>query len=392
MPRRFAAAVLLLLAGCAAVRRPPTTPAALLAQGDGAGADYRAAVDTLVARLADRAARRGDRTLDVLLLSGGGQNGAYGAGFLRGWAERGDAPLPLPRFDLVTGISTGALQGAFALLGTRAALDTMSALYRNAADAFAPKLDWLFWLRRTGGVVRTDAYARTIRDVVDPDMRGALEAAFLEGRQYAVATADLDLGTGRLWDVRRELAVGPGGAERLHAVLYAATAIPGVFPPRLIDGHVHADGGVAGNLLPVLGLDDYRALGRALRARGVAGDVTVRTWVVVNFWTHAPPRAVDPSRRNQVSGRANLMMLWAHQADQVARLHELARAVTADVPGLRLEVRHTAIPVALSMDPAASRLFDRAFMARLDSAGFARGRAGDAWDPVPTPYARPAAP
>src|SRR5262249_9179198 len=45
--------------------------------------------------------------------SGGGDNGAYGAGLLIGWTERGDRP----EFKLVTGVSTGALIAPFAFLG-----------------------------------------------------------------------------------------------------------------------------------------------------------------------------------------------------------------------------------------------------------------------------------
>src|SRR3954454_10380787 len=52
--------------------------------------------------------------LDLLGISGGGENGAFGAGLLNGWTERGDRP----EFFLVTGISTGALSAPFAFLGS----------------------------------------------------------------------------------------------------------------------------------------------------------------------------------------------------------------------------------------------------------------------------------
>ncbi len=48
-----------------------------------------------------------------LAISGGGANGAYGAGILVGWTEAGDRP----EFTVVTGISTGALTAPFAFLG-----------------------------------------------------------------------------------------------------------------------------------------------------------------------------------------------------------------------------------------------------------------------------------
>lgn len=387
-----------LSAGCAGARRPSATTASLLADGERARAAHRAAVDSIVDRLARRAARRGDRTLDVLLLSGGWQNGAYGTGFLRGWRTAGGAGA-MPRFDLVTGVSTGALQAPFALLGTGPALDTLAAIYARAADRIAPTVDWLWWLRRTGGVVRTGRYEATIAAVVDARLRDDLRAAFAEGRQLAVATTDYDLGTGRLWDLADVLGATDTARARLDAardVFYTSTAIPGVFPPRVLDGHAHGDGGTIANVLPALDLDDYRALAGRLRARGVDGPVTVRLWVVQNFWTHARPEPLAVASRRKVSARSNALLFWTQQSQALAALATLGRAVSADVPGLRLEVRATAIPAEYSLDPAAGKLFDAGFMARLAALGEARARSASPWDvapgrPLPTPYERPAA-
>src|SRR5215213_2322926 len=88
--------------GCAVNKRPRTSVREIAASAPALASDYRQTMDSVVDRLARRAVSRGDRTLDVLMLSGGGQMGAYGAGFLRGWQGRTDAPMP--KFDLVTGI------------------------------------------------------------------------------------------------------------------------------------------------------------------------------------------------------------------------------------------------------------------------------------------------
>ena len=206
--------------------------------------------------LARRAVARGDRALDILLLSGGGQHGAYGIGFLRGWRSRTD--LPMPSFDLVTGISTGALQAPFALLGTDQALNAAAALYGKAVDEFAPSFDWLFWLRRTGGLIETSRFQRMIETVFDERLCRQLRPQFEAGRQLAIATTDFDLGIGRIWDIGREMDCSRASLDRVHKLLLATTAIPGIFPPVMIDGHVHADGGIVANLLPVLDLDGYR--------------------------------------------------------------------------------------------------------------------------------------
>ena len=69
--------------------------------------------------------RRHGRPLNILSLSGGGQNGAFGAGFLIGWRESGRRPS----FDVVGGVSTGALLATHAFLGTPADDATLEEMY-----------------------------------------------------------------------------------------------------------------------------------------------------------------------------------------------------------------------------------------------------------------------
>lgn len=378
---------ILALSGCAAIRRPPATVASLARDAEGLRTAERALRDTVIERLARRAVSRGDRTVDVLLLSGGGQMGAYGAGFLRGWRSRPEGPLPT--FDLVTGISTGALQSPFALLGTPAAVDTVAAIYRRAGTSIAPTVDWWFWLRRTGGVVNTSRFRSSIAAIVDEQMQRDLRAAFDEGRQLVISTVDYDLAIGRTWDVAREIDSTAAGRARVQQLLLAATAIPGIFPPVVIDDHVHGDGGVIANALALLELGDYRRLATRLAEVGVGGEVTVRLWVIVNGWTHAPPIVMNPASRKAVGTRGSMVMFWSHQPQQLRALGELARAVSADVPGLRMETRVTTIPQEMSLAPGAAKLFESAFMIRLEELGYTRARSAAPWDDIVSPFERP---
>lgn len=261
------------VAGCATVHRPPTTIPALLAGADTSRLAERALRDSVVARLARRVVRRSDHSADILLLSGGGQNGAYGAGFMRGWRER--TGTPMPQFDLITAISTGALQAPFVLLGDTAAIDSLSALYRNAADRIAPSINWLFWLRKTGGLVNTRRYDASIAQVVDSAFRERLRFQFVLDRQVVFGTTDLDIGTGRTWDLATVLD-GSEGLARTRTLIRAASAIPGIFPQVVYEGHVYSDGGVVTNILPLLALDDYKAMVAQVRAAGVSAPITVR--------------------------------------------------------------------------------------------------------------------
>ncbi|RYG08440.1 MAG: patatin, partial [Caulobacteraceae bacterium] len=107
----------LALSGCGTLDRPMgplrIAPDQIVpAQDPRIGANDTVKLQALVAEVAGRISRseRGQR---ILALSGGGANGAYGAGVLVGWTERGDRPT----FDIVTGVSTGALAAPFAFLG-----------------------------------------------------------------------------------------------------------------------------------------------------------------------------------------------------------------------------------------------------------------------------------
>lgn len=371
---------------CAVNHRPPTTVARLLADADTARATERALRDSVIERLVRRARARNDGTLDMLLLSGGGQNGAFGVGFMRGWSERTDGRMP--RFDMVTGISTGALQAPYALLGTPAALDTVTALYRRAAERVAPSFDWLFLVRRTGGLVNTKNFDRTLEQSVSGVFRDQLRAAFADDRQMLFGTSDFDIGTGRTWSMGDVLDTTDASLRRARSLLKAATAIPGIFPPVVVDGHVHADGGTISNVLPVLRFEDYQRLAARLAAAGMR-DVTVRMYVVMNVWAYPPPQVTGASNRRAISSRTSAMLFFAHQPETLSGLADLSRAVSTGIPGLHMQYRVAMLPAETAMTPGANKLFDRAFMLRLEELGAAKARSANPWDVVPSAYERP---
>jgi hypothetical protein len=378
----------LVLAGCAAIHRPPTTVPDLLKDADVARASERTLRDTVVARLARRAIAKPDHSLDILLLSGGGQNGSYGIGFMRGWRERTENPMP--QFDLITAISTGALQSPFVLLGTQASLDTLTDLYRNAADRIAPSLDWWFWLRKTGGLVNTRRLDDNIARVVDGPLRDSLGKAFAQDRQVIFGTTDMDLAIGRTWDLKAALDTGETGLLRARKLLRTAGAIPGIFPQVVVDGHVHSDGGVVSNILTLLTVDDYRAMAKRVRDAGVTAPIAVRLFVIVNGWTHATPVVIDPASRKQINARWSNIMFYLNQVQVLESLDNLAAAATGSIPGLTMQMKWTGVPAATALDPAANTLFNKQWMQKLEELGTTRARGTKPWDTIGSPYARPA--
>lgn len=252
-PGRIAALfALLALGACGTLSREAFDPVAARTAAPAALTDVRfAAGDTDAAMTsagpirARIAADKGDFT--VLALSGGGANGAYGAGVLAGWTRAGQRP----RFDVVTGVSTGALAAPFAFLGP----DWDARMEAAYTDGGADQLISFSALAPLRGPSLFSA--APIRRLVEAYVNGAmLQAIATEhalGRRLLVATTNLDSQETTVWDMGAIAARGDADAVKLFQdILVASSSIPGVFPPVIIgaDGptgrfsEMHADGGV----------------------------------------------------------------------------------------------------------------------------------------------------
>jgi hypothetical protein len=165
-----------------------------------------------------------------LAISGGGSDGAYGAGVLTGWSEAGTRP----EFAVVTGVSIGALIAPFAFLGPRYDEE----LHKNfttigAADIFEDRMtrDSLFdyWPLK-----------RIIEQRVTPAMLAEIAAEHARGRRLLVATTNLDAGRRVIWNMGAIAAHGEQGLKLFRDILLASSSIPGFFSPVPIE--VEANG------------------------------------------------------------------------------------------------------------------------------------------------------
>jgi predicted acylesterase/phospholipase RssA len=186
-------------------------------------------------------------TLNILALSGGGAGGAFGAGALLGLSRRGERP----QFDIVTGVSAGALIAPFAFLGP--------AWDAQLAEAFSgARTEHLLSSRGIGVLFHPGIYGSApLVDLVDHfvtnDLIEAVAQQAAQGRLLLVATTDLDQEETVIWDMGRIAARG-GEAARLlfRNVLVASASIPGVFSPIVIPvekagvryDEMHVDGDV----------------------------------------------------------------------------------------------------------------------------------------------------
>jgi hypothetical protein len=244
-----------ILAGCASVSRIPYT------QQEQAAADVPGipgarlwADDPVGAARRSIATRVALKQPTVLALSGGGADGAFGAGLLAGWSARGTRP----QFTVVTGASAGALIAPFAFLGT-AHDETLRSVFATGEMENLLQSDGLAGLLGTG-LFKTAPLRELIARHVDDRLLSQIAQEHRAGRRLYVVTTNLDAQRTAIWDMGRIAASGePGALDLFRSVLTASASIPGVFSPVLIDveaqgrrfSEMHVDGGVTTNVLIV---------------------------------------------------------------------------------------------------------------------------------------------
>jgi predicted acylesterase/phospholipase RssA len=192
--------------------------------------------------------------VSMLALSGGGEHGAFGAGLLSGWSESGHRPT----FDIVTGVSTGALMSQFAFLGSKYD-DRLKALYTQMT--FHSVFSGNPFLGLFGqGLYSTAPLQRVVASQVDQKLLADIATAYREGRRLFVITTNLDAQRPVLWNMGALAASGhPQALELFRKVLVASASVAGAFDPVYIDaeanGHhfkeMHVDGGTAYPLFAV---------------------------------------------------------------------------------------------------------------------------------------------
>jgi hypothetical protein len=170
----------------------------------------------------------------VLALSGGGANGAYGAGLLYAWSKTGQRPT----FQLVTGVSTGALMAPYAFLGP-AWDEQLKQAYLGEATTHLLRSRLLLRLF-TPGFYSKAPLEHLVRASVTDALLAAIAAEHAKGRQLLVGTTNLDTEQLVVWDMGAIAAKGGPEAKALFAdVLIASASVPIVFAPTLIKVESH---------------------------------------------------------------------------------------------------------------------------------------------------------
>src|SRR5215813_4465858 len=384
----------LVLGGCGpAMTRPPVSQEDLMKQRTTADEQSTLTARKLLGRLLERTKAEYDRSIaegrkerpviDILIVSGGGDWGAFGAGFLKGWQKvPAGNPLAKPEFDAVTGVSTGTLIAPFAFLGDAQSIDEIVDLYRNPQEDWVKQRGFLYFLPDNISLAEVPGLEREIRKHITADMVRRIAKAGADGRLLLVNTTNLDTGTSRVFDLVAEAqhAANSDELERIHNIMLASAGIPGAFPFRIIDGELYVDGGVTGNIIyggRIAEEDSLPALWQ--KAYPDLPIPKFRFWVIFNNQFRPLPVVVAPNwlaviqRSLETSTRAATATAVRHLF-AMAEISELKRK--ADV-----EVRVVSIPPDWS--PPVPGVFKKETMNSLADLGEKMGADPASWSDKP---------
>jgi predicted acylesterase/phospholipase RssA len=309
--------------------------------------------------------------LDVLMISGGGAGGAFSVGVLSAWSAAGTRP----QFDIVTGVSTGALIAPFAFLGS-AYDDTLVHLFTSgvADDLIATK----FPVGLIGSsLLRSTPMRRMVENSITQAVLQQVAAQHREGRRLLVLTTNLDTQRAVVWNMGAIANSGRLDALKLFQdVMIASASIPGVYPAVMIEAEsggrrfqeMHSDGGSTSQvlILPQAILASTNPLVPAKR-QSVDFHVIVNNALIPEF-------ATTRNRTLSVIARAYSVLLKSQTQSELAILYNYAK-----LTGARLNLATIDAQVPYSMlDP-----FNASYMQAVYDLGYAGLAAGTLWKDSP---------
>lgn len=375
-----------LTAGCAATLPRNVLPERLADEAEVSGLDnvrmwgdappeqLRAIINSEMQRSVAAAVERAknEPVSNFLAISGGAEDGAFGAGLLTGWTAAGTRP----QFDLVTGVSAGALIAPFAFLGPRKdpELKAMFTQYGREDILSADVLSGIF-----GGPALADSapLARLIAKYVDKQFLHEIAEERRKGRVLLIGTTNLDAQRPVIWDMGRIAMSGdPQAISLFRKILLASASVPGVFPPVQIqvraDGRdydeMHVDGGVTQQVFVAPTALDFKDIDR------IAGQRVKRRLFILRNGKITPEWQPVQDRMLSTAGRSISTLIKNQGIGDLYRIH-----ATAARDGMDFNL--ATIPP--SFEYKSDEPFDLGYMRALYKVGYDLGRVGYRWTKAP---------
>ena len=382
--------VLWLAAGCATPTRQPAVPEKLQNQAQIPGLEkirYRIGNPDDLAEMAREGLESVQREQAFLAasghqgplppavflaISGGGDNGAFGAGLLNGWTAAGDRPT----FKLVTGVSTGALTAPFVFAGPAYDAALKEVYTTISAKDIAEPRSLLSAL--TGDAMADNApLSKLVAKYVDQALLDTIAAEYAKGRLLLVGTTDLDARRGIIWNLSKIAASrDPKALELFRTLLVTSAAIPGAFPPTMIDVEVsgqpyqemHVDGGATAQVFVYPPSLDIKAMERK------TGNQRERRVYVIRNSRLDPEWAQVERSTMTIAGRAISSLIHTQGIGDLFRIY-----LTTQRDGVDFNLAY----IPDSFNAPRKEDFDTEFMRQLYAVGYDMAAKGYPWQKAP---------
>ena len=306
-----------------------------------------------------------------LALSGGGSGGAFGAGILTGWTAAGTRP----KFDVVSGVSTGALTAPFAFLGSSYDHVLVDLYTSGVAETLVERRPIIALLG--AGLWNPAPLRRLVERYVTTDMLREIATEYSKGRRLFVVTTNLDAQRTVVWDMG---AIAASGRERalelFRSVLLASASVPLMLPPVMIDAtangkrfqEMHSDGGAATQVFTA-----PESLLASAHVDPPLKPAKIELFIILN-------NAIDPefsvveNSTFSVAGRAYSTLIKSHARATINATYGLTQRA-----GIRFNLAYLdeAVPYSMS-DP-----FNTTYMRRLFAIGYEKALSSKAWKRTP---------
>lgn len=313
------------------------------------------------------AAAKRNGGFQMLAISGGAWDGAYGAGILNGWTKSGGRP----KFVLVTGVSAGSLIAPLAFLGSDYDPQLKEAFTGGKAAPIGDGTDTLVSVISEAGM-RREALHVLISSYVDEKLLRAVAAEHRRGRRLLVVTTNLDAQRAVVWDMGAIAASGrPNALQLFRDVLTASSSVPGMFEPTRIavtaNGRIfeelHVDGGVTTNVftLPDAMLSAHN---------GDRSEIHGSMYVIMNT-SLAPEFQFAEAQVPAMLGRTMSTLLKAHSKSVVLTSVAFSRSA-----GIDFNLTHMNVELPKDLKPS----FNTEYMRAVYEIGYRRALTGDFWE------------
>ena len=310
--------------------------------------------------------------VNILAISGGGSNGAFGAGLLNGWSARGTRP----EFEIVTGISTGALSAPLVFLGSNydPLLKKIYTSYQTSDLVNKQILSGVL-----GGQALGDSkpLLKIISEIVDQEFLSEVAQEHNRGRRLYVGTTNLDAQRPVIWDMGAIAASGHKESLQLfRSILLASASLPGIFPPVKIKvrangqnyDELHVDGGTTNQ---VFVSPTQLKLSYADKKMGI--NPRRRLYIIRNGHIGPEWQAIKPTTPS-IAARSVSTLIKTQGNGDLVRIYLFSRSN-------RIVYNLAFIPQQFTAE--SKEAFDREYMTELYQYAFDLGKAGYPWSKNP---------